>query len=390
MPRQEEWLPVPIRSDDRIPSARQNPAYRPPGILSARPGYFAQGRAQFNFHRRKVRVEARAMAHAHHDHQHGHDHGHGHSHDHGHDHGHGHGHHGHVHAPASFGRAFAVGITLNTAFVVIEAIYGVLAGSMALVADAGHNLSDVLGLLIAWGATLAASRPPSARFTYGLKSSSILAAMANAAILLVALGAITLETVHRLFDPQPIATGPVMVVAAIGIAINTGTALMFMGGRHHDINLRGAFLHMAGDAAVSAGVVGAALVIGLTRAWWIDPVVSLAIVALIGWSTWGLARDALHMGLLAVPPGISEEKVRAFLGGQAGVTAVHDLHIWPMSTTETALTAHLVIPAGHPGDAFLHDLAQALDDRFGIGHATVQVETDEHGHDCALISESVV
>ena len=272
----------------------------------------------------------------------------------------------------------------------VEAVYGVVSGSMALVADAGHNLSDVLGLVIAWSASVLAARPPSARFTYGLKSSSILAALANAALLLVALGAITIESVRRLLDPQPIATGPVMVVAAIGIVINTATALMFMRGRHDDINLRGAFLHMAGDAAVSAGVVVAALVIGFTQNWWIDPVVSLAIVALIGWSTWGLARDALHMSLLAVPPGISEEKVRAFLGTQTGVIAVHDLHIWPMSTTETALTAHLVIPAGHPGDAFLHTLADRLAADFGIGHATVQIEIDEHAHDCALVSEAVV
>jgi cobalt-zinc-cadmium efflux system protein len=329
---------------------------------------------------------AQAHDHHHHDHHH-HDHAH---HDHAHhDHGHHHG-HGHVHAPASFGRAFAIGIALNTTFVVIETVYGLFAGSMALVADAGHNLSDVLGLGIAWSASVLAARPPSARFTYGLKSSSILAALANASLLLVALGAISLESMRRLLDPQPVATGPVMAVAAIGIVINTVTALMFMGGRHHDINVRGAFLHMAGDAAVSAGVVVAALVIGLTQAWWIDPVVSLAIVALIGWSTWGLARDALHMGLLAVPPGISEEKVRRFLGTQAGVSAVHDLHIWPMSTTETALTAHLVMPAGHPGDAFLHDLAQALDHDYGIGHATVQIEIDEHAHDCALVSEAVV
>ncbi len=305
-------------------------------------------------------------------------------------HHHDHGHHGHSHAPASFGRAFAIGITLNAGFVLVEAFYGVIAGSMALVADAGHNLSDVLGLLIAWSASVLAARPPSARFTYGLKSSSILAALANAALLMVALGAITLESVRRLLDPQPIATGPVMVVAAIGIAINTLTALMFLRGRHHDINLRGAFLHMAGDAAVSAGVVLAALMISLTRAWWIDPVVSLGIVALIGWSTWGLARDALTMGLLGVPPGISEAKVRAFLCGQAGVSAVHDLHIWPMSTTETALTAHLVMPAGHPGDMFLHTLAHALEHDFGICHATVQIEVADHTHDCALTSQAVV
>ena len=319
------------------------------------------------------------MADTHHHHHHHHGHGHGHHHG-----------HGHSHAPASFGRAFAIGIALNGLFVGVEAVYGIVAGSMALVADAGHNLSDVLGLLIAWSASVLATRPPSSRFTYGLKSSSILAALANASLLLVALGAITIESVRRLLDPAPIATGPVMVVAAIGIVINTATALMFMRGRHHDLNVRGAFLHMAGDAAVSAGVVIAALVIGFTHAWWIDPVVSLAIVALIGWSTWGLARDALHMSLLAVPPGISEENVRAFLGQQAGVTAVHDLHIWPMSTTETALTAHLVMPEGHPGDAFLHDLAHRLDHDHGIGHATVQIEVDDHAHDCALVSEAVV
>lgn len=319
-------------------------------------------------------------------HDHTHDHAH-HQHDH---HAHDHHGHGHCHAPASFGRAFVVGITLNTLFVVVEAVYGVIAGSMALVADAGHNLSDVLGLVIAWAATVLSARPPSARFTYGFKSSSILAALANAALLLAALGAISVETIRRLFEPQPIATGSVMVVAAIGIVINTATAVMFMGGRDHDINVRGAFLHMAGDAAVSAGVVLAAFIIGLTGAWWIDPVVSLAIVALIGWSTWGLARDALRMGLHAVPDGINEARVRAFLVGRKGVSAVHDLHIWPMSTTETALTAHLVMPGGHPGDVFLHTLAEDLSHDFDIGHATIQIETDEHGHECALISESVV
>jgi len=313
-----------------------------------------------------------------------------HSHDHHHHHHHDHGHHGHSHAPASFGRAFAVGVALNSAFVVIEAGYGIWAGSMALVADAGHNLSDVLGLVIAWSAAVLAARPPSARFTYGLKSSSILAALANASLLLVALGAIVIESARRLLEPGPIATGPVMAVAAIGIVINTATALMFMRGRHHDINVRGAFVHMMGDAAVSAGVVVAAFVIALTHAWWIDPLVSFAIVALIGWSTWGLARDALHMGLLGVPHGISEAAVREFLGTRSGVCAVHDLHIWPMSTTETALTVHLVMPAGHPGDGFLHALAHDLEHDFAIGHATVQIEIADHAHDCALVSETVV
>ena len=407
MRRLEEWLPVPIRSVHTDTVSTTEPGLQAPWHLyrdarDAAIRFFERTMPQPNharLHQKPgkdtvqndpVRLE-RAMTQSH-DHSHLHHANHGHA-GHGHDdhaHGHSHGHHGHVHAPASFGRAFAVGIILNTAFVVIEAIYGVLAGSMALVADAGHNLSDVLGLGIAWSATVLSARPPSSRFTYGLKSSSILAALGNATLLMLALGAITLETVQRLFHPLPIATGPVMVVAAIGIAINTATALMFMGGRHHDINLRGAFIHMAGDAAVSAGVAIAALVIAFTHAYWIDPVVGLAIVALIGWSTWGLARDALHMGLLGVPPGISEQNVRAWLGQQAGVTAVHDLHIWPMSTTETALTAHLVIPAGHPGDAFLHTLADALDHKFGICHATVQIEIEEHAFDCALVSELVV
>jgi cobalt-zinc-cadmium efflux system protein len=282
-----------------------------------------------------------------------------------------------------------VGIVLNTGFVAVETIYGFLSGSMALVADAGHNLSDVLSLLIAWGATILASRPPSARFTYGFKSSSILAALTNAALLLLALGAITVETVRRLIDPQPVASGTVVVVAIIGIVINTATALMFMRGRHNDINLRGAFLHMAGDAAVSAGVVVAGLLIGWTGAMWIDPVAGLLIVAVIFWGTWGLLKDSVKLGLLGVPPGIDEGKVRNFLLEQPGVSAVHDLHIWPMSTTETALTAHLVMPGGCPGDGFLHDLAHELEHDFSIGHATIQVERAADPA-CALISDGVV
>jgi cobalt-zinc-cadmium efflux system protein len=318
------------------------------------------------------------MSGGHHHHHIQHDHGHAHDH-----------HHGHSHAPASFGRAFAVGITLNLGFVVVEAVYGVIAGSMALVADAGHNLSDVLGLVIAWTASVLAARPPSARFTYGFKSSSILAALGNAAFLLVALGAILVETIRRLIEPEPVAGGPVMAVAAVGIVINTVTALMFMRGRKHDINIRGAYLHMAADAAVSAGVVVAGLLITLTGAQWIDPVTSLLIVGIIAVGTWGLLKDSLRMGLHAVPPGIDERKVRHFLNSLSGVEAVHDLHIWPMSTTETALTAHLVMPGGHPGDSFLHQLAHELDHDFGIGHATVQVETID-GHECALLHDNVV
>ena len=292
--------------------------------------------------------------------------------------------HGHDHAPAqgSHGRAFAIGILLNSAFVLVEATFGLLSGSMALVADAGHNLSDVLSLLIAWGASVMATRPASARFTYGLKSSTILAALANAALLLVAIGAILFETLHRLIDPAPVEGWTMIAVAGMGIVINTATALMFMRGRKHDINIRGAFLHMAADALVSVGVVVAGVAILLTGARWIDPVTSLIIVAVIAWGTWGLLKDSVKMSLLAVPDTIDEGEVRGYLSGLPGVGAVHDLHIWPMSTTETALTAHLVMPQGHPGDAFLHDLAHELEHRFHIGHATVQVETSQHTHPC--------
>jgi len=313
----------------------------------------------------------------------GHSH-HGHAH-HGHDHAHGHG-HGHSHAPASYGRAFLIGVVLNTGFVVVEAAYGLLSGSMALVADAGHNLSDVLSLLIAWGAAVMTARPPSARFTYGFKSSSILAALANAGLLLVAIGAILIETLRRFVIPAEVEGITMIVVAGVGVVINTATALLFMGGRKHDINIRGAFLHMAADALVSVGVVVAGLLILLTGKTWIDPLTSLVIVGVIAWGTWGLLKDSVKMGLLAVPEGIDDAAVRAWLASLPGVAAVHDLHIWPMSTTETAFTAHLVMPAGHPGDAFLHDIAHELDHRFGIHHATVQVETG--GADCALESDT--
>ena len=305
-----------------------------------------------------------------------------------HHHHHEHGHH-HGHSGGDYGRAFAIGVVLNSAFVAVEAGFGFVSGSMALVADAGHNLSDVLSLLIAWGASTLASAPPSARFTWGFKSSSILAALTNAALLLLALGAITVETLRRLVDPQPVQSGTVVIVALIGIVINTVTALMFMRGRHGDLNVRGAFLHMAGDAAVSAGVVIAGLLIGWTGALWIDPVAGLLIVAVIFWGTLGLLKDSVKLSLMGVPAGINEVAVRQFLEGQPGVTAVHDLHIWPMSTTETALTAHLLMPSGYPGDDFLHGLSHELTHRFGIGHSTVQVETDADAN-CALESERVV
>lgn len=300
----------------------------------------------------------------------------------GHDH-----HHHHTRPRAGHGRAFALGVVLNTAFVAVEATAGIISGSMALVADAGHNLSDVLGLLVAWGASVLAARPPSERFTYGLKSSSILAALANAALLLVALGAILVETLRRLSDPQPVAGWTMIAVASVGIVINTATALLFLRGRKTDLNIRGAFLHMAADAAVSAGVVIAGVLVLWSGRAWIDPATSLVIVAVIAWGTWGLLRDSTRMALLGVPEGIDEAAVRNFLGARPGVSAVHDLHIWPMSTTETALTAHLVIPGGHPGDGFLHALAHDLEHDFGIGHATIQVET---AAECVLEPAGVV
>ncbi|WP_374408997.1 cation diffusion facilitator family transporter [Pelagerythrobacter sp.] len=303
----------------------------------------------------------------------------GHSHDHA---AHGHG-HGHSHAPADFGRAFAIGVVLNTVFVVVEATYGFISGSMALVADAGHNLSDVMSLLLAWGAAAAAKRPASGRFTYGFKSSTILAAIANAGLLLVAIGAILFETINRLSEPAEVQGWTMVIVAGIGIVINGATAMLFMRGRHADLNIRGAYLHMLADALVSFGVVIAGVAILLTGAHWIDPVTSLAIVAVIAWGTWSLLKDSVKMGLHAVPEGISEPDVRSYLQGLAGVEAVHDLHIWPMSTTETALTAHLVMPGGHPGDDFLRTVAHALSHDHAIGHATIQIELDR---DCALSS----
>ena len=308
----------------------------------------------------------------HHDDDHHHDHHHGHGHDHAHGHGHGHSHH--HHAPADFGRAFAIGILLNTGFVLIEGIYGLVAGSMALVADAGHNLSDVLGLIIAWGATVLARRSPNERFTYGFKSSSILAALINAALLLLAVGAIAAETVQRFLSPEPVNSTMMIIVAAIGILINGGTAMLFMRGSKDDLNIRGAYLHMAADALVSLGVVIAGLLIGFTGLLWIDPVASLIIVVVITVGTWGLLKDAVKLSLLGVPPSIDHNQVGVYLRGQPGVTEVHDLHIWPLGTTETALTVHLFMPAGHPGNAFLAGLTEDLQHHFRIDHVTIQIE----------------
>ena len=303
-------------------------------------------------------------------------------------HGHGHSHAGHSHAMPDSSRAFAIGITLNLAFVAIEAGAGFVSGSVALLADAGHNLSDVLGLVIAWGGATLAKRPPSPRFTYGLGGSSILAALANAVLLLAASGAIAWEAVRRFADPPPVPGTIVMAVAAVGIVVNFATAMLFARGRKGDINLRGAYLHMLADAAVSAAVVLAGLAMWWTGARWLDPLASLAVVGVILWSTWGLLKESLAMAMAGVPRGIDPVAVEDALAGLPGVAAVHDLHIWPMSTTQVALTAHIVMPAGHPGDAFLGDLQHRLAHDFGIGHATVQVETGEA--DCQLEPAGIV
>lgn len=301
---------------------------------------------------------------------------HSHDHQHSHDHSHSHGAGGHVHAPTNFGRAFAIGIGLNIVFVAVEAGYGLVSNSTALLADAGHNLSDVLGLVVAWIAAVLSRRQPTPRMTYGLRNSSILAALLNAVLLLIAAGAIVLEAIQRLFNPEPVASMTVIVVATIGIVINGLTAWLFASGRKGDLNIRGAYLHMAADAAVSAGVVVAGIVILMTGWLWIDPAISLVIVAVIVWGTWGLLRESTAMSLAAVPTAIDPAAVHAYLAARPGIVSIHDLHIWPLSTTETALTAHLVAPSGHPGDTFLIETGRELNHRFGIGHATLQIETD--------------
>jgi cobalt-zinc-cadmium efflux system protein len=318
-------------------------------------------------------------------HAHPHTHRHDEHHDHAHDHAHGvlrfGGGHRHHHAPASFDRAFAIGVSLNLGFVLAEALFGLRAHSLALLADAGHNLSDVLGLGLAWAGSVLARRGPTPRFTYGLRRFSILAAIANAGLLLIAVGAIAIEAIQRLRAPAPVESGIVMWVAAVGIAINVGTALGFLRGRETDLNIRGAFLHMMADAVASAGVVITGFLLAVTGWLWLDPAVSLLLVALITWSTWGLAKDSLDLALDAVPAGIDFDAVSTLLRGLDGVVEVHDLHIWGMSTTETALTAHLVRAAG-ADDALLTGAAAALHDRFGIEHCTIQIEQGRPEYPC--------
>jgi cobalt-zinc-cadmium efflux system protein len=301
----------------------------------------------------------------------------------------------HDHRPAGdaendYGRAFAVGIGLNLAYVVGEIVAGVFSGSLALLADAGHNLSDVLALALSWGAAVLSRHRPTRRFTYGLRSSSILAALANAVVLLVVTGGIAWEAVLRFADPVPVASRLMVAVAAVGIAVNGGTALLFASGRGRDLNIKSAFLHMAGDTLVTAGVVVAGIVIGLTHWLWLDPAVSLAVSAIIVAGTWGLLRSAIGLALDAVPESVDPAAVRAYLEALPGVTALHDLHIWGMSTTETALTCHLVMPGGHPGDTALAAITRELHAHFGIAHATLQIELADSDAVCALTPEHVV
>ena len=298
--------------------------------------------------------------------------------------------HSHAHLPLDYGRAFAIGIALNLLYVVGEAIAGIISGSLALIADAGHNLSDVLSLSLAWGAAILSRRRPSGRFTYGLRSSSILAALANALILLVVTGGIAWEALRRISDPMPVASGIVIWVAAAGILVNGVTALLFASGSQRDLNLKSAFLHMAADTLVTASVVAAGIAIALTGWFWLDPAVSLVVSAVIVIGTWGLVKSAFGLALDAVPEGIDAAAVRAHLLEIPGVTGLHDLHIWGMSTTETALTCHLVMPDGHPGDAMLNGIADQLHHRFGIHHATIQIELADTDEACVLTPEHVV
>jgi cobalt-zinc-cadmium efflux system protein len=299
-------------------------------------------------------------------------------------------HHGHSHHQPPPAPRFAFAAALNLAFVVIEAACGFWLGSLALLADAGHNLSDVLGLFLAWGASYLARRRPSTRRTYGLRRSSILAALANALLLLIAVGAISWEAIGRLRQPGSVVPTAVIIVAGVGVVINTFTALLFLSGRKHDLNVRGAFLHMAADAAVSLGVVIGGIVISRTGWMWLDPALSLVIAAVIAISTWDLLWQALDLSLDSVPRAIDPAAVRAYLASLPGVAAVHDLHIWALSTTETALTVHLVRPAAQIDDDWLHQVSHDLQDRFHIAHSTIQIESGQGQHSCHLAPDDVV
>lgn len=289
----------------------------------------------------------------------------------------------HHHAHPGYNRAFMVGVVLNLVFVVVEVFYGLLANSLALLTDAGHNLGDVMGLLLAWGAMALAARRPSARRTYGYSRATILASLASGLLLLLAVGAIAWEAIGRFVQPVSPAGETMMIVAGIGVVINTVTALFFISGKDHDLNIRGAYLHMAADAGVSLGVVLSGALIWKFGFTWVDPLISLVIAAVIFMSTWGLMRDSLNLAVDAVPRNVDPEKVRNFLISQPGVSGLHDLHIWAMSTTDNALTAHLVMPDRPDEDSFLHRVAWQLKKQFHIDHATIQIERgdiDVHCH----------
>ena len=298
--------------------------------------------------------------------------------------------HDHSHSTADFSAAFAIGIALNTAYVLFEVVFGVIGHSLALLADAGHNLSDVLGLLLAWGASAMAKSAPTKRRTYGLRGSSILAALFNAIFLLLSVGAIVWEALRRFRTPTEVAANTIIWVSLVGIVINTGTALMFRSGRERDLNIRGAFLHMAADAGISAGVVIAGFAILWTGWSWIDPVLSLVISAVIIWGTWDLLRESTNLALQAVPRDIETEKVERYLVQLPGVARVHDLHIWAMSTTETALTVHLVKPDGNIDDELLARVCDDLQRHFRIGHVTIQLECGSEAHPCKQAADHAV
>jgi cobalt-zinc-cadmium efflux system protein len=290
--------------------------------------------------------------------------------------------HNHGAVVQNFNRAFIIGITLNVIYIVVEVTYGLLIDSMALLADAGHNFSDVLGLLLAWGAAYLAKTASTEKRTYGLRKSTILAAFFNAILLMIAVGAITIEAIRKLITPAQVEGTTMMIVAGIGFFINAVTAFLFMKGREKDLNIKGAFLHMAADAGVSLGVVIAGFMIVSTGWLWVDPVISLVIVLVITLGTWGLLKDSFHLSMDAVPKGIDLKEVGNYLKEIEGVAEVHDLHIWAMSTTEIALTAHLVIPDEKKDDYFLKKICGELHSRFGIVHSTIQIEKSAQSANC--------
>lgn len=292
----------------------------------------------------------------------------------------------HSHNFQNYNKAFGFGIALNIIYIIVEVVYGLLINSMALLADAGHNFSDVLGLILAWGGAYLAQTAVTKSRTYGLRKATVLAALFNAIILLIAVGAITIEAIRKISDPAPIGGTTMMIVAGVGVIINTLTALLFMKGQEKDINIKGAFLHMAADAGVSLGVVAAGFLINITGLYLLDPIISLVIVVVITVGTWGLLRDSFHLSMDAVPKEIDFEKVQAYLNSLDGVKEVHDLHIWAMSTTETALTAHLVMPDGEQDDKFLGKICRTLDNQFGIEHSTIQVEKSAQSSSCESVN----